>query len=85
MPGGVGGHAHGCPGRTWYPYMRPPEMRPRPRSAAASETKVPSAVLTPPTPFVKVTSLEKATSSSTWPQEVQHLEATEGSPFRTSA
>lgn len=48
-------------------------MRPKPREAATSDTNCPSAVLTPPAPFVNVTSLENATSSNTRPQEVQHL------------
>ena len=54
--------------------MRPPEMRPSPRVAATSDTNCPSAVLMPPAPLVKVTSLEKAISSSTCPQVVQHLQ-----------
>ena len=45
-----------------------------PRVAATSETKCPSIVLSPPAPFVKVTSVEKATSSSTAPQDVQQLQ-----------
>lgn len=51
-------------------------MRPRPREAAASDTKCPLTVLSPPAPLLNVTSVEKVTSSSTRPHLVQHLRRT---------